>query len=175
MASMNPLISPCSRTICCFSGRKEMTVPSPVTNLGIGDHGPAVVHRQLALPGRHRGPLRLERLHKTTLADAPDPEVVRHLRHHLPVGKVCRLQRKIRRAGPLPVPLLAVAERALGDEDLLALGDHLRVRPHLRRNACIGIRGWYRRMLMVAMGVAMALGFGLTSLLLRLRVAERES
>ena len=28
---------------------------------------------------------------------------------------------------------------------------------------------------MVAMGVAMALGFGLTSLLLRLRVAERES
>ena len=100
--------------------------------VGIGDHGPAVVHRQLALPGRHSGPFRLERLDKATLADAPDPEVVRHLRHHLGVGEVGGLERKIHRAGALSVALLAVAERTLRDEDLLALGDHLGVRPDSR-------------------------------------------
>ena len=148
---MKSLISPCSTTTCCRSGRSATTVPSPVTVFGLGfelrvlardvraavsgqrvgvrDDGPSVVHRQLALPGRHRGALRLERLDEPALADPPHPVVAGHLRDHLLVGEIARFRREVRGARALAVALLAVAQRALRGVDLLAFGDHLGVRP----------------------------------------------
>ncbi len=60
--------------------------------VGIGDDRPPVVHGEVALPGWHHGSLRFEGFDQAALADAPDPEVIRHLRHHLPIGEIGRFE-----------------------------------------------------------------------------------
>src|SRR6266566_1079625 len=54
---------------------------------------PPIFDRQLALPRRHGRALALERLDLTTLAHAPEPVVVTHLRNAVLVAEVWGLER----------------------------------------------------------------------------------
>src|SRR5262249_20743566 len=89
----------------------------------VGDDGPAILLGQFALPGGHRSPFRLERLDQAALAPPPEPEVTRHLGHHLAVGEVGGLERQVGGPRALAISPLAMAERAPGFVDLLALRD----------------------------------------------------
>src|SRR5262245_15792820 len=145
----------------------------------IGDHGPPVAHRQLALPGGHHGAFRLERFDEPALADAPEPEISRHLRHHLRVSEIRWLELEADRARSLTISSLAVTERALPYVDLLSLGDHRGISPGLEWNVGVRIRGRDGRMLMISVSLARSMsvraGLRRSRRLLGLDMMERDS
>ena len=100
----------------------------------IRHHRPAVLHRELSLPRRHRRALGLERFHLAAFAHAPEPVVVAHLGNAVLVTEVRGLERQRQAGRSLAVPLVAVADGAAHRIDFLASRDHHRVGPYAQRD-----------------------------------------
>src|SRR5262245_22745285 len=145
----------------------------------IVDHGPPVAHRQLSLPRGHHGAFRLERFDEPSLADAPEPEISRHLRHHRGVSEIRWLELEANRGRSLTISSLAVTERALRSVDLVALGDHRGISPGFERNLGVRIRGRDGRMLVIPASLARSMsvraGLRKSRRLLGLDMMERDS